>query len=74
MQPGLHWSLTPAAHAQRVSPTIHPALEQKSLFVYLVKAFIYPGRRVRFDGTPVVIEGEGPDLDWVQPNDVVPEY
>lgn len=74
MQPGLHWSLTPAAHAQRVAPTIHPALDQKSLLVYLVKTFVYPGRRLRYDGTPVVIEGEGPDRDWVQPNDVVPEY
>jgi fatty acid desaturase len=74
MAPGLHWSLTPAAHAQRVAPYIHPELEQKSLFIYLVKTFIYPGRRMRFDGKPVVVEADGPDREWVQPNDVVPEY
>ena len=74
MMPGLHWSLTPAAHAEKVAPYIHPELDQRSLAVYLVKTFIYPGRRVRFDGQPVVIDGEGPDREWVQPNDVVPEY
>jgi fatty acid desaturase len=74
MQPGLHWSLTAAAHAERVAPYIDPALDQKSLAVYLFKTFVYPGRRLRFDGTPVVIEAEGPDRDWVHPSDVVPEY
>jgi hypothetical protein len=28
-------------------------------------AFIYPGKRVTFDGKPVVIQSEGPDNDWV---------
>jgi hypothetical protein len=74
MIPGKHWSLLPEAHAQLVAPTIHPALEQKSLFLYCFRSFIYPGKRLRYDGTPLVIENEGPDLDWVQPNDVVPDY
>jgi len=74
MMPGLHWSLTPAAHAEKVAPYIHPELDQRSLAVYLWKTFIYPGRRMRFDGKPVVIDAEGPDREWVQPNDVVPEY
>lgn len=65
LTPGLHWSLTPQAHAERMHPTIHPALEQKSLAVYMFKAFIYPGKRVTFDGKPVVIVGEGADHDWV---------
>jgi fatty acid desaturase len=64
-QPGLHWSLTPQAHAERLHPTIHPALEQPSLFGYMFQAFIWPGQRVTYDGKPVVIEGEGPDADWV---------
>lgn len=63
--PGLHWSLTPAAHAERYHATIHPELEQPSLALYMFKAFIYPGKRVTFDGKPVVIQGEGPDHDWV---------
>lgn len=62
--PGLHWSLTPQAHAERYHPTIHPELEQKSLAVYMFKAFIYPGKRVTFDGKPVVVERQ-PDNDWV---------
>jgi hypothetical protein len=31
----------------------------------MFRAFIYPGKRLRFDGTPVVIVDEGPDHDWV---------
>jgi len=64
-QPGLHWSLTPQAHAERHHPTIHPALEQASFARYLFQAFIYPGKRLTYDGQPVVIQGEGPDADWV---------
>lgn len=74
MVPGMHWSLLREAHAERVAPYIHPALDQRSLAVYLGKTFVFPGRRLRFDGTPVVIENEGPDLNWVRPSDVVPEY
>lgn len=74
MKPGLHWSLLPAAHAEQVAPYIHPALEQRSFALYLWTTFVYPGKRVRFDGAPVVIGDEGPDRDWVQPTDVVPDY
>jgi fatty acid desaturase len=74
MVPGMHWSLLPAAHAARVAPTIHPELAQASLAVYLFKAFVYPGRRVGFDGKPVIVEVDGGDLEWVQPTDAVPEY
>lgn len=74
MVPGLHWSLTPQAHAERVAPFIHPALDQPSLFVYLWKTFVFPGKRVRFDGGPVIIAEQTSDRDWVQPSDVVPEY
>ncbi len=66
--PGLHWSLAPAAHAERFHATIHPALEQPSLPVYLFKTFVYPGKRVTYDGKPFVVKVES-DLDWVQPSD-----
>ncbi len=66
--PGLHWSLAPKAHAERFHPTIHPELEQRSLPIYLFKAFIYPGKRVTYEGKPVVVRVES-DLDWVQPSD-----
>jgi fatty acid desaturase len=67
LHPGLHWSLLPAAHAREIAPTIHPALEQKSLATYLWKTFAVPGKRVRYDGAPLVLEPEGPDEDWVSP-------
>jgi fatty acid desaturase len=70
-QPGLHWSLTPQAHAERMHPTIHPALEQGSLGAYFFRAFLYPGKRVTFDGKPVVIVDEGPDADWVAVTNLV---
>jgi fatty acid desaturase len=72
--PGKHWSLLPAAHAELIKPTLAPELDQASLLVYCFKAFIYPGKRSRFDGTPVVIVDEGPDRDWVRPNDALPEF
>ncbi|MFO0553174.1 MAG: fatty acid desaturase [Polyangiaceae bacterium] len=63
--PGLHWSLAPAEHVRAYGGKIHPALEQKSLIVYLFKTFIWPGKRVTYDGKPVVLAPEGPDEPWV---------
>jgi len=65
VHPGLHWSLTPAAHEKELHPHIHPALEQKSLFIYLVKTFLFPGRRVRYDGDPVVLPPAAKDEEWI---------
>lgn len=62
--PGLHWSLLPAAHAEKFHPTIDPRLEQRSLALYMFSAFIYPGKRVTFDGKPLVVT-QVPDKDWV---------
>ena len=62
--PGLHWSLAPAAHAEKYAPTIHPELDQPSLFGYMFKAFIYPGKRVTYDGKPLMVQ-QKPDSDWV---------
>lgn len=71
--PGMHWSLLAQAHAERVHPTIHPALEQSSLLVYLFTAFVWPGRRARFDGAPLVLPEEGPDLEWIPRDGGAPE-
>ena len=65
MHPGLHWSLLPEAHAREVAPHIHPALDQRSLAAYVFRTFIWPGKRMRYDGTPVVLPAEGPDEDWI---------
>lgn len=66
--PGLHWSLLPAYHAKHLAPTIHPALDQRSLVAYVFKTFIWPGKRLTFDGKPVVVTPV-PDRDWVRPDD-----
>lgn len=63
--PGLHWSLTPAAHYAEIHGHIDPRLEQKSLLAYIFRTFVWPGKRLTFDGKPVVLPPEGPDEDWV---------
>ena len=72
--PGKHWSLLPELHAERIAPHIHPALDQPSLFGYVFRTTIYPGKRLRYDGTPLVVTGEGPDREWIKPTDVVPGF
>ena len=66
-EPGLHWSLLPEAHARRIRPGLHPALEQRSILAYGWRTFVYPGRRLTFDGRPVTFREEDGDLDWVTP-------
>jgi fatty acid desaturase len=65
IDPGLHWSLLPAKHAELIAPHIHPALDRKSLAVYLLKAFVVETGRLRYDGKPVVLAEEGADEDWI---------
>ena len=65
VHPGLHWSLTAKAHEEELHPHIHPALEQKSLAIYLFRTFIFPGTRVTYDGKPFVLPEAGPDEEWI---------
>lgn len=65
IQPGLHWSKLPQAHAERVQPYVHPELEQRSLLAYLFKAYIWPGKRMTFDGRPLVLPPPLPDQPWI---------
>jgi fatty acid desaturase len=65
MEPGLHWSLLPAEHAKRVAPFIDPRLDQKSLVLYGLKAYVWPGRRETFDGKPVVLPPAEADQPWI---------
>jgi len=68
-EPGLHWSLLPEAHARRIRPRLHPALEQRSLLAYAWRTFVHPGRRETFDGQPLTFRTEDGDLDWVIPEE-----
>lgn len=63
--PGLHWSLCRAAHNEKISPHIHPALEQKSMAVYLWKTFVWPAKRLQYDGQPVQLPPPDKDENWV---------
>ena len=63
--PSLHWSKTPEAHAREIAPYIHPALDQPSLLKYCWAAYVYPGKREMYDGTPYRMPEEGPDEEWI---------
>jgi fatty acid desaturase len=54
-KPGLHWSRGREAHARDVAPHMHPGLDERSLISYMWRTFVWPGRRLNYDGTPVVI-------------------
>ncbi len=71
--PGLHWSLLPEAHARDFAPYIDPRLDQRSLFLYLVRTFIWPGRRKTFDGKPVELPEENGDEPWIPKPSETPE-
>ena len=73
MKASLHWSLLPAAHAEKVAPHIHPALDRKSLLGYLWTTYFWPSRRVMFDGSPYVLPDEGPDEDWIPAPEDTPD-
>jgi fatty acid desaturase len=64
IEPSLHWSLCPVAHAEKVAPFIDPRLVQKSLVAYCWRTFIWPGKRLRYDGTPVVLPAPIADEPW----------
>lgn len=65
LRPGLHWSLLREAHWKELKPFIDPRLEEPSMLAYCFRTFIWPGKRLRFDGTPVVLPDAGPDEDWI---------
>jgi len=65
LKPNLHWSLLPAFHAEKIRPYVHPALDLESLPLYLIKAHIYPARRVDYLGNPIVLKPAVKDEDWV---------
>jgi fatty acid desaturase len=73
MKSSLHWSLLPEAHAKELAPHVHPELDQKSLIAYCLRAFLFPGTRMTFDGKPVVLPELKPDEDWIGSDRLTPE-
>jgi len=71
--PALHWSLLPEAHARELAPQIAPELDQRSMLVYLVRTFIWPGRRVTYDGKPVELPPPVLDENWIPEPRETPE-
>ncbi|MFT5431946.1 MAG: fatty acid desaturase [Myxococcota bacterium] len=69
MKPSLHWSLTRAAHDELVAPHNHPELNQKSMAGHLFKTYIWPGKRLRYDGEPLVLPAITEDQSWVPGRD-----
>jgi len=65
MHPSLHWSLLREAHDREVAPYNHPNLDQASLFGYGLRALVWPGKRLRYDGAPLVLPDPIPDESWV---------
>eukprot|EP00123_Amoebidium_parasiticum_P007799 comp18372_c0_seq1/m.19530 comp18372_c0_seq1/g.19530 ORF comp18372_c0_seq1/g.19530 comp18372_c0_seq1/m.19530 type:complete len:392 (-) comp18372_c0_seq1:15-1190(-) len=68
IHPIMHWSKLAEAHEREVKPTLHPALDQENMGTYLFKTFIYPGKRVTYEGKPLVFtipEEEDKDAVWI---------
>lgn len=65
IQPALHWSLLPSTHENLLHPYIHPALEEKSLLIYLFRIIIFPGKRLTYDKSPINLPPNVPDEDWI---------
>lgn len=71
--PGLHWSLLPQAHAERIAPHLDARLNEASFGRYLWRTFVWPGRRRMFDGRRVELPPVVPDQSWLPSPEETPE-
>jgi len=71
--PGLHWSLLPAAHIKHIRPYLDPRLDEPNMMAYLIRTFVYPGRRRTFDGKIVLLPPEIVDENWIPNPEETPE-
>jgi fatty acid desaturase len=72
-KPNLHWSRLPEAHEREIAPHNHPALDQPNMLKYFIRAYIWPGRRLRYDGKPVELEPKREDESWIPKNGKHPD-
>ncbi len=73
MHPSLHWSLLREAHARELTPHIDKRLEQPSIAAYCARAYLWPGKRLNYDGTPRVLGPVREDEPWVPGALVAPD-
>ena len=50
IDPSIHWSELPDYHAKNIQPYNHPALNQPNFFVYLIKTYLWPAKRLDLYG------------------------
>lgn len=65
MKPGAHWADLKRLNDALLAPHCHPALQQPSLLAHLVHAFLWPGKRLRYDGKPVEVGELKADEPWI---------
>lgn len=65
IEAGRHWSLLRQMHDEEVAPHIDPRLCEPSMAAYIWRTFIWPAKRVRYDGAPVVLPPPEPDESWI---------
>jgi fatty acid desaturase len=71
--PGLHWSLLPEAHRVQIQPYLDPRLDEPSFVMYLLRTFVYPGRRRTFDGKQVILPPATRDENWIPSPEETPD-
>jgi len=67
MKPHMHWADLPEAHRTYVQPRIHKNLCHDNMATYMWRTFVYPGKRLWYNGTPYRVEEDpaGEEVDWI---------
>lgn len=63
-KPNLHWSKLKTEHNRKYHD-LPNNLNQKNMFGYIVKTFVYPGHRIDYTGKPLIVKEMGQDEDWI---------
>jgi fatty acid desaturase len=64
MFPAVHWSALPEKHKDIIEPHNHPNLNVPNMATYIFEAYVWPGIRMNYDGTPYVEKETEEDVDW----------